>query len=105
MYQARMDGSQAKGEEILAHARAVSALAHQKVIRDAQSQGREMIEQSRQEIDLAKATAIKELRSSTADLAADIAGEVLRRDIDQDEHQRLIAQSLEQIRKHSTEDE
>ena len=105
MYQARMDGSEAQGAEILAQARKDAAAAHQKVIHDARDQSNEMIKQARLEIDGAKTDAIKALHNSTADLAADIAGEVLRRDIDQAEHQRLIVQSLEQIRKHSAEDE
>ncbi len=103
LYKERLDGSAAEGADILAQSRKDAAKAHEKVIHDARAQGLEMIERARQEIDQAKATAIKELRGSTADLAADIAGEVLRRNLDHQEHQRLIEQSLEQIRQHSTE--
>lgn len=68
-----------------------------KIEEDARVEGAAMIERARREIGLATDTAIKELYSVTARLSTDVAARIIRKELDPKEHQRLIAESIEEL--------
>lgn len=97
-YRARLDAAQAEGAELLAQSRLQAAEARDKVLADAQEQTHKLTESARQDIEQAKKQAVSELYETTAQLAADVAARVLKKQLTPQDHQRLLSESLQDMR-------
>jgi F-type H+-transporting ATPase subunit b len=64
---------------------------------DAKAEAKAIMERSRREIQIATETAVKELYSLSAKLATDVAGKIIRKELNAKEHERLIAESIEEL--------
>ncbi len=95
-------------EEKLASARAEATAIVEVGRRDAEKVGRtiedearaetdKMVDRAKREIQIAQQTAVKELYSTSASLATDLAGRVLGREVNAEDHERLIAESLDEL--------
>ena len=98
-YRERLDAAQAQAAEVLAKGRQDAALARETVLAAAQDEVRQAGEAARQEIEQAKTKALNELYDATAHLAAEVAGQVIRRNLTGDDRKRLLDDSLDEIRK------
>ncbi len=71
------------------------------VKRQIEEQGRaeadKMIKRARREIEIAQQTAVKEIYVTSARLATDLAARILGREVNANDHERLIAESIERI--------
>jgi F-type H+-transporting ATPase subunit b len=97
-YRARLDAAHAEGAELLAQSRLQAAEARDKVLADAQEQTHKLTESARQDIEQAKKQAVSELYETTAQLAADVAARVLKKQLTPQDHQRLLSESLQDMR-------
>lgn len=70
-----------------------------KLEEDAKAEAKAILERSRREIQIATDTAVKELYSLSAKLATDVAGKIIRKELNAKEHERLIAESIEELAK------
>ncbi len=63
----------------------------------ARDESDKMIERAKREIEIAKVTAIRDLYKTSAALATDVASRVLKREVKAEDHERLIAEAIEQL--------
>ena len=56
-----------------------------------------MVDRAKREIQIAQQTAVRELYATSASLATDLAGRVLGREVKPEDHERLIAESLDEL--------
>jgi len=75
-----------------------TALKH-KIEEDAQAEAKRLVERAKREIEVATDTAIKEIYDLTGKLATDVASKIIRREVNQQEHERLISESIDEISK------
>lgn len=71
----------------------VKRKAHQ----EARAEAQVMLERAKREINLARDTAVKELYDLTAALATEAASRIIAKELDAKEHERLIAESIDQL--------
>jgi len=64
---------------------------------EAKSEAKAILERGKREIAIATDTAVKELYTLGAKLATEVAGRILRRELNPREHERLIAESIEEL--------
>jgi F-type H+-transporting ATPase subunit b len=96
-YRARMEAADADAQKLMAQARRDALEAGQVVLNAAEQESRKMVNLARQEIDQAKRSALRELRVSTAEMAADLAAGVIGRTLSPEDHARLVAESIQEI--------
>jgi F-type H+-transporting ATPase subunit b len=65
---------------------------------EARAEADAMVERATREITLAKDTAISELYQLSAEMATDVAGRILRKELTPAEHQRLVSESIDEIK-------
>jgi len=97
LYKARLDQVEGEVAQMLAQGKKQADEARDEILQSARRQSRELMDSTRREIEQAKHETMEELRQTTAELATDIAARVLRKSLDEQEHQRLMAQSLQEI--------
>jgi len=103
-YQSLVDKAEAESKDILSTSRREATEARDQIISEARSESRRAIRSAQEEIRHAKEEVVRELRETTAELAADIAEQVLGKGLRPEDHRRLVDQSLEEIRERAAED-
>lgn len=98
-YEARLEDVEAEAREIIATGRQGAAAERDELIAAARQEARKAAEDAQGEIERARRAALRDLQHSTAQLATDIAGQVLRQALTPEEQGRLLEESLEEIRK------
>jgi len=96
-YTEKLDSARAEGTAIVQEARRGAEDVKRKIEEEARAEGAAMVERAKREIGVATDTAIKELYSLTARLSTDVASRIIRKELDPKEHQRLIAESIEEL--------
>lgn len=97
-YRARMARADDEAKEHLARKHAEAAQERENILAAAREQGKDVLQAAESEIERLKREAVRDLQETTAQLAVDIAGEILQEKLDAQDHQRLMAQSLERVR-------
>ncbi len=103
-YEARMEQVQIEARELLDRTRKESARTRDEMIEAARQQAVESVKSAEESIDLARREAMRDLYDETARLAADIAGQVIQKGLSEEEHQRLVQESLQQIGQQAGDD-
>ncbi|MFP4054957.1 MAG: hypothetical protein ACLFV7_13935 [Phycisphaerae bacterium] len=104
-YQARLEQVEIESRELLEQSRKEAAAAREALLSQARKEAAEAAVAHEESLARAKREVIQDLYDQTADLAADIAGRVLRRELSPQEHQRLVEESLQQIGQETRSDE
>ena len=94
-YEERLAQARAEASGIVDEGRRDAIVVKQRIEEDAKREAEKMIERAKREIQIATETATKELYQVAARLATDMAGKVIGREIGPQDHERLIAESLE----------
>ena len=94
---ARLDGVEEEGRQVLARLRQEGLDAKERLLADARQEGQRLSEEQRREIERAKQEALRGLYQETADLAAEMAGNVLRRRLSEEDQRRILSGSLDEI--------
>ena len=68
-----------------------------KILEEARREAEQERERTKREIHLATDTATKELYSLAARLATDMAGRIIRKELNAQDHERLIAESIQEL--------
>lgn len=103
-YRARLDQAETEAKEVVASSRREAAEAREELLASARDQARKSVQAAKEEIHRARDEVVRELRETTAELAADIAAEVLGKALRPEDHRRLVDQSLEEIRTRAGEE-
>ena len=103
-YETKIAGAQEEAEQFLARAREQAEEHRQELVAQARAEADRSVKQAKREIQLARDEALQELRETTASMAVELAGRVLRREVTGDDQQRLLHETLADIRTHAAED-
>jgi F-type H+-transporting ATPase subunit b len=93
----RLDAARAEASGIVEEGRRDAEVLHRKIEADARREAEEMLARAKREIGVATDTAVKHLYTLSADLATNVASRIIRKEIDAKEHERLIAESIEEL--------
>ncbi len=97
-YRARMEAAEAEATEVVTRGRKETAAAREEVLAAAREEATRIVAQTRRDITTAKEAALRELRVATAELAVDLAEQVLGKTLKDADHAQLVEQSLAEIR-------
>ncbi len=96
-YEAKLADAGAQATEIVDKGKREAEKASASIEEKARSEADKMVERARREIDLAKQSAIKDLYATSSDLATEIAARILQRELNAQDHERLISESIKEL--------
>ena len=96
-YRQRMEAVQAEAQELLGKTRLEADAVKEEIVAAAHKESQAVQREARVQIEQAKVEALQELRATTAQLAADIAVTALGRRLTDEDHRRLIDESMQEI--------
>lgn len=97
-YTDQLDKARGEATAIVEEGRRDAEVVRQRVHSEARTEADNMIARAKREIDLARDEAIKDLYNRTAEMATAVAARVIRKELTPEEHDRLLSQSLEEIK-------
>lgn len=98
-YRAQLQHAQAESQQFLAKAGEEADAERKRILGEARRETAAAAREATAEIERAKQEVVEELHESAARLAAEIAEGILRRSISPADRQRLMAESLQEIRR------
>lgn len=98
-YEKRLANAKAEASAIVEEGRRDAEVLKGKIEASAKAEADAMVERAKREIGIATDTARKELYDLTARLATGVASRILNEELDAGKHERLIAESIEEIEK------
>jgi F-type H+-transporting ATPase subunit b len=98
-YADKLVGARQEATAIVDEARRDAETVKRRVIAEAQEEKAKELERAKREILIAKETAVKELYAQAAKLSTDLASKVLRREVNAEDHERLIRDSIASLDK------
>jgi F-type H+-transporting ATPase subunit b len=96
-YEARLASARAEATAIVDEGRRDAEAVKRRIEEDAKRESDKMIERAKREIQIATETATKDLYALSARLATDMAARVIGREINPKDHERLIAESIQEL--------
>lgn len=96
-YQAQLDKAREEATAIVEEGRRDADGVRQRMLEDARKEAEELSARARREIRLATDGAIKELYDRTANLAVDVAGQIIRKELSPDDHRQLVDEALQKM--------
>jgi F-type H+-transporting ATPase subunit b len=97
-YNEKLDTATAEALKVLEEGRRDAEVVKERIEEKARSEADQMVERAKREIDLAKQTAIKELYETSITLGSDIASRLLEREMTAQDHEDLIAESIDHLK-------
>ncbi len=97
-YERNLATAKAEATGIVDQSRRAAEELKRSIHDDTKEEAAAMIQRAKQEIGLATDTAVKELYDLTGKLATDIASRIIRKELSAADHERLIADSIEELR-------
>lgn len=101
-YQEQIKNARQEATAIVEEGRRDSEVLRRKVQDEAKQEADAIIVRAKREIGIARDTAVKDLYSLSGELATNLAGKILQKELDTATHERLIQESIEQIAKLET---
>lgn len=96
-YVDKLNAARSEATAIVDEARRDADVVKRRIEEDASAEAAKIVERAKREIGLARETAVKELYSLSAKLTTDLAGKILRREINPRDHERLIRDSIDKL--------
>ena len=96
-YEEKLTSARAEATAIVEEGRRDADELRRRIEEEARGEADKMVDRAKREIGIAQQTAVKELYSASASLATDLAGRVLGREVKPEDHERLIAESLDKL--------
>ena len=97
-YKARLERAESDAQRVVEESRKEAARAREDVLAEARKEAEKQAAVAAAAIERARLETLEELHEQTAQLAADVARQVIGTTLDGDAHRRLVEQSLSQIR-------
>ncbi len=89
-YTEKLKVANEESEQILKNAQRKAQLREEEILKEANVKAARTLERAREEVELEKKRAVNEVKDSVSDLAISIASKVIERDINREEHEKLI---------------
>jgi len=96
-YSDRINSARTEATAIVEEGRRDADVLKRQIEEHAKQEAQATLERAKREIGIARDTAVKELYTLSARLATDMAGRILRRELNAQEHERIISESIEEI--------
>ena len=96
-YEEKLTAAHAEAARIVEEGKQSGESVRSDIEAKAREEADKMVERARREIELAKGSAIKELYATSAELATEIASRILQRELNPRDHEKLIADSIEEL--------
>jgi F-type H+-transporting ATPase subunit b len=96
-YEAKLAQARAEATAIVEEGRRDAEVVKQKIESDARTEAQTMLVRAKREIEIARDTAIKDLYGVAGKLAIGVAGKIIGEQLKESDHERLIADAIEQI--------
>ncbi len=96
-YDDKLNEARAEATAIVEEGRRDADVLRQRIEDQAQSEAEKMIDRAKREIGIAKETAVKDLYTLSGSLATDIASRIVARELNKDDHERLIDESIAEL--------
>ena len=96
-YERNMQDARQKANEILDSARNTAAIQSEKILKEAQDQTFAMKNEAEKEIAQEKKKAVNEVKGEIGDMAVEIAGKVIEREINEKDHEKLIDEFISNV--------
>lgn len=96
-YRKQLDEARGEARQILDESRKQGEAQRQRIRKEAQEESDRIIRQARDEIGRERDTALREVRGEVADMVIEASERVLGREVDNDEHERLISDALDNL--------
>lgn len=96
-YEEKLTAARAEATAIVEEGRRDADEARRRIEDDAKAEADKMVGRAKREIQIAQQTAVRDLYATSAALATDLAARVLRREVKAEDHERLIAESLDEL--------
>lgn len=98
-YSAKLDQARAEAAGIVEEGRRDAEVVKRTLQEDARKEADAMIERAKREVGIARDTAVRELYDLGAKLATDVASKIIAKEINPQDHQRLIEDSIAELGK------
>jgi F-type H+-transporting ATPase subunit b len=96
-YTEQLNRAREEATAIVDEGRRDAEVVRQRIQSEARTEADAMIERAKREIGLARDAALKDLYDQTAEMATTVAGKVIRKQLSTEEHDRLLADSLDEL--------
>jgi F-type H+-transporting ATPase subunit b len=96
-YQAKIAAAQAQASDIVSEARKAAESAGQRIVSEAQAEAARQRDRALAEIETAKQAALSELAGRSTDMAFGLARQVVGRELNPGDHQKLIQDALQRM--------
>jgi F-type H+-transporting ATPase subunit b len=96
-YEARLVGARQEASAIVEEGRRDGEVVKARLEGEARAEGDRLIERAKREIELARASAVRDLYERSASMATEIAKRILRREVRPADHERLIAETIDEL--------
>ncbi len=97
-YKEQIDKAREEATAIVEEGRRDAEEVRKRLQHEARKEADETIARGKREIELASANAIKEIYDRTANLAVEVAGRIVDKTLSPEDHQGLVAESLERMK-------
>lgn len=96
-YDDKLTAARAEASAIVEEGRRDAEVLRQRIEEEAKDEAEKLIQRAKREIGIAQETAVKELYTLSGKLATDIAARIVARELKPEDHERLIAESIEEL--------
>ena len=96
-YEENMRNAREKANEILSSAQKNATLQSEEILREASKQAVSIKEKAERDIEQEKRKAVNEIKNEIGSMAMDIAGKVIERELNADDHAKLIDEFIEKV--------
>lgn len=96
-YTAKLNTARDEAEEIVKNAVKTAKSSSDEIISDAQQKAVSIMERANEKIEIERKTAINQAKNELSDMALTIAGKVIERDINADDHNAMIDKFIEEL--------
>ncbi len=93
-YEARLNDARAEATSIVEEGRRDADVVRARIEQEAHEEADKALVRAKREIDIARETAVKELYVVSGNLATDLAGRIVGRELKAEDHERLISDSI-----------
>ncbi len=93
-YDDKLTEARAEATAVVEEGRRDAEVLRQRVEEEARAEAEKMLGRAKREIGIAKETAVKDLYTLSGSLATDIASRIVARELNKDDHERLIDESI-----------
>lgn len=96
-YAQKLSVAREEADDIIKSAVKTAKASSEEIVADAQEKANVIIERANEKIIIERKSAVNEVKNNLSDIALTIAGKVIERDINSDDHDKLIEKFIEEL--------